>query len=458
MKEGIYMPIKKKYNYTKEQLLEVLKEQYERNPNSTCNDFRVANGLPHYTEYNKAFGSFSEALVIAKIKTGGRRGENILKDDIKESLIKYCSEFKATPSLEKFMKYSGFTRRNLEYHFGKKKFYDNLLKECNITQDKSIIGIKADDNMLLNEIKRFVAEFNRVPIQKDFENLEGYPSRKTFTNHFGKFNDAIKLAGFEPASKSNAEKREFYYDENTRKDMIKFLQDYHKENGKVPTTKELDENKCKYTRTNFRHVFGNYTDAVKEAGLEPNSILHHEDEFLRSEFERFVKEKGRPPYLHEFNNSEYPSFWCYQNRFGSWNKMFMAYGYEPNDSNRKFYMEDGELCWSSYEFDISKWLKENDVTYDRDVKYKTIDKDYKGKMDCDYVIHYNNKIWYVEMAGYLPRNGEPFEKWTDDCKNYFFKLKYKEKLLKRNNLNYLIITPSHIKGETMEEIFKPILG
>jgi hypothetical protein len=341
------MPVKKKFNYTKEKLLEVMREQYIKNPNTKCKDFKVSNGLPNYNDYNKAFGSFSEALVIAGIKIGNRRAKNIDKESIKKSLIKYYNENQSTPSLNEFINYSGYTRRNLEYHFGKKNFYENLLNECNIKQTQSMIGIKSDKEMLLNEIRRFVKEFGRVPIQKDFEKLEGYPSRKTFTNNFGKFNEAIRLAGFEPLNKSMEEKHEYYYDENTRTDMILFLQEYYKEHGKVPTTKELDENKCKYNRTNFRYVFGNYTNAVKQAGLQPNSILKHDDEFLRSEFERFIKENGRTPYLHEFNNSEYPSFWCYQNRFGSWNKTFLAYGYEPNDSNRKFYLDDGELCWSA---------------------------------------------------------------------------------------------------------------
>ena len=70
----------------------------------------------------------------------------------------------------------------------------------------------------------------------------------------------------------------------------------------------------------------------------------------------------------------------------------------------------------------------DNIKYERDVKYTDIDKfDYKGKMDCDYKIYINDKIWYVEMAGYLPRKGLPFEKWSSQEKNYFFKIRYKEK-------------------------------
>jgi hypothetical protein len=51
---------------------------------------------------------------------------------------------------------------------------------------------------LINSIKDFVKEFGYIPIQSDFEHLEGYPSRKTFTNYFCSFNEVVRLAGFEP--------------------------------------------------------------------------------------------------------------------------------------------------------------------------------------------------------------------------------------------------------------------
>ena len=322
-----------------------------------------------------------------------------------------------------------------------------------------IKGKRITDEELLNELKRFEKEFGRVPTQKDFENREGYPNRKTFANHFGSFNNALRLAGITPNNLSPKEKQKWLSNEETKKDMLLFLHKWYEDKGKCPTVAELDSGKYKYNRCNFEYVFGKYSNAIKEAGLPLNFTPKYDDEFLHSEFERFIKENGRTPYLHEFNNSDYPSFWCYQNRFGSWNKTFIAYGYKPNDDNRKFYLEDGEICWSSYEFDISKWLKENNIKYERDVKYTDIDKfDYKGKMDCDYKIYINDKIWYVEMAGYLPRKGLPFEKWSSQEKNYFFKIRYKEKLLKRNNLNYLIIPPSWMKEKTLEEIFKDILN
>lgn len=441
-----------KFNYTREELLEVMKEQYIKNPKSTNKDFREYNGLPHYQIYVKEFGSFAEAKILCGVSKSKARKRNISKDDLKLDLLDLKTQLNHVPNQSEYDEYSSFNRYNVKEVFGD---YESLLKYCGLIAKTTTHG-KIKDDFLLSELQRFVKEFNRIPIQKDFENLKGYPSRKSFSNHFGSFNNALRLAGLEPISMSLKEMKDFYDSNETRNDMLEYLKQLTYESGKTPLSKDLDNSQVKYNRSSYERVFGSWNNALKEAGLKLNAIAQYDDEFLHSEFERFVREKGRPPYLHEFNNSEYPSFWCYQNRFGSWNKALIAYGYEPSDSNRKYYMDDGEICTSSYEFDISKWLKENNIKYDRNIKYTEIDEQYKGKMDCDYKIYYNDKIWYVEMAGFLPRKNVPFEKFSSEERNYFFKLKYKKKLLGRNDVNYIIIPPSHMKNKTLEEIFKPI--
>lgn len=303
---------------------------------------------------------------------------------------------------------------------------------------------------LINSIKRFVDEFKRIPIQKDFENLNGYPSRKSFTNHFEDFNTVVRLAGFEPITLSTKERNKKY----TKEFLIQEIHRFHKENNQVPTSRDMDKPINNYPSSYFyESVFKTWNNALIEAGLPLNQVSQYTDEFLESEFHRFVNENGRIPIYDEFNNSDYPSFWCYQNRFGSWNKAVIAYGYQPNDRINKYYIDD-ELCWSSYEYTVSKWLRKNIINYKRDMLYKTFIDNYKGKMDCDYMINYNNQIWYVEVAGFLSDR----KKLSEIERIYFFKLKYKEKLLKRQNVNYLIIKPKDLKRKTLEEIFSPMIG
>lgn len=116
-------------------------------------------------------------------------------------------------------------------------------------------------------------------------------------------------------------------------------------------------------------------------------------------------------------------------------------------------MDDGERCDSRFEYDISTWLKSHGITYDRDIPYIEFTNNYKGKMNCDYrFILDDGQVWYVEMAGFI--NTDDFTKLTSrEEELYYFKLKYKKKLFRENNLNYVIIHPRDLENKSMEEIF-----
>ena len=74
-------------------------------------------------------------------------------------------------------------------------------------------------------------------------------------------------------------------------------------------------------------------------------------------------------------------------------------------------------------------------------------------MNCDYrFILDDEQVWYVEMAGFI--NTDDFTKLTSrEEELYYFKQKYKKKLFKENNLNYVIIHPRDLESKSMEEIF-----
>jgi hypothetical protein len=203
----------------------------------------------------------------------------------------------------------------------------------------------------------------------------------------------------------------------------------------------------------YKKTFGSYNNTLKELNLPLNSVYQYDDNFLKNEFERFVKENKRTPNLLDFNNSEYPSFWCYQNRFSSWNKAILSYGYKPTDSNRKYYFDDGEVCDSSYEYDITNWLRNKGLVfkqnYYRKILYRTFIKNYECRRDCDYVINYNNEQWYVEVAG-LCTNHKTKSSMEKDYEKRFI---IKQKLLEDSNLKYLIIYPHDLKEKSLEDIF-----
>lgn len=123
--------------------------------------------------------------------------------------------------------------------------------------------------------------------------------------------------------------------------------------------------------------------------------------------------------------------------------------------------EDGEHITSQFEFMFSKFLKNNgfkyNIDYFRDVKYSTFINDYNKHMNCDYVLHINNQIIYIEIAGML----YGYKTWFYNNKEitsskskekYRLKLKQKEQMLKNNGLIYFILFPCDLTNDNLDMI------
>ena len=115
-----------------------------------------------------------------------------------------------------------------------------------------------------------------------------------------------------------------------------------------------------------------------------------------------------------------------------------------------FTFDDGEHITSQFEYMFSEFLKnyglKYNVDYFRDVNYSQFIDDYTDKMNCDYVIHIDNKVIYVEIAGII----ESYKEWfyndrpisrSKSKERYRLKLKRKEQMLKNNGLLYFILFP-----------------
>ena len=130
-------------------------------------------------------------------------------------------------------------------------------------------------------------------------------------------------------------------------------------------------------------------------------------------------------------------------------------------SGINFDFEDGEHITSQFEYMFSKYLKnyglKYNVDYFRDVKYSTFIPECKNNMNCDYVIHINGKIIYIEIAGIL----EAYKEWFFNNKpitsrksreKYRLKLLEKQKMLRHNNLIYFILFPCDLTYDNFNAI------
>lgn len=344
------------------------------------------------------------------------------------------------------------SKADIYYYFGS---LNNLNKELGWEETVTYKGHSYSENELIALIKDFITKQGFIPDSQFVEKHGkeyGLPNRKTFTNKFGSWKNVLSACGFE--DEKFIEKNGKYVLKHDNKDFLTDLVlGYVEEFDKVPTLKEINEYYGTSLSKYFEKHFGSWRSCLDYLSLEQNSIGHYTDEELDNAFLDFVKEFGRVPSIRDFNNTGRPSFWCYQNRYGSWAEACINYGFEPNYRKPQYYMDDGERCDSRFEYDISTWLKSRGITYDRDIPYIEFTNNYNGKMNCDYrFVLDNGQIWYVEMAGFI--NTDDFTKLTSrEEELYYFKLKYKKKLFRENNLNYVIIHPSDLKNKTMEEIF-----
>ena len=139
----------------------------------------------------------------------------------------------------------------------------------------------------------------------------------------------------------------------------------------------------------------------------------------------------------------------------------VSLGKQGNGINFDF--PDGEHVTSQFEYMFSKYLRDYglkyNVDYFRDVKYSTFIPEYKNNMNCDYVIHINGKIIYIEIAGIIAE----YKTWFYDDRvigrskskeNYRLKLKKKEEMLKSHNLIYFILFPCDLTKDNFKNILE----
>lgn len=128
-----------------------------------------------------------------------------------------------------------------------------------------------------------------------------------------------------------------------------------------------------------------------------------------------------------------------------------------------FDFSDGEHITSQFEYMFSKYLRDcglkYNVDYLRDVKYSTFIPEYKNNMNCDYIIHFNGKTIYIEIAGILAEYKTWF--YTDrpisrskSKENYRLKLKKKEEMLKSHGLIYFILFPCDLTKNNFKNILE----
>lgn len=168
------------------------------------------------------------------------------------------------------------------------------------------------------EIHRLVGVLGKTPTLEDLKD-EGEYSEGAYRNEFGTWNNAIKETGYEVNKRYNIPDEKLIQEIERVSEIV----------GHTPTQMDMDEH-SKYGFRTFSARFGTWGEALVEAGFEPNIDFSISNEDLIDELNRVSDELGRAPTKAEVNTlGEYPSS-TYRSRFGDWTTAIKKAGLEPH--------------------------------------------------------------------------------------------------------------------------------
>jgi hypothetical protein len=114
------------------------------------------------------------------------------------------------------------------------------------------------DDEILDQLRTCAAALGRSPTMREFEAHEGTSVHpQTVIERFGSWNAAKRGAGLMP--------RRFA----TREELLQCLQELGEKVGRVPTSKDIDENRGLVpSKSLYWHTFGSLSNALREAGFD----------------------------------------------------------------------------------------------------------------------------------------------------------------------------------------------
>lgn len=330
--------------------------------------------------------------------------------------------------------YSQFVSKNGRVPIAKECTADNNLPQTRIINRvlrsvgityKDFIGVfgkkcharaNSDDyELFICKFKEYSNELGR-PLTSAELTSETYnlPSVKWFVKFcpdksVKNYRDFVTWCGYEPCKKIW-----------TKEEVAAVLRNFEAEHDRNVVKEDVTTSTMGFSTIVIDRLFGSFGAMREECGLrdvEPRYSMtsQYYVNHLAEVVLNYKKETGNPyiswsdiesglyhPVKHEHKT--------YSNNFKKVGIDVFAYVkslgclMNQNGYSDSYIFDDGELVRSSYEYNFTKYLRDNGLVYNkdyfRDVRYKTF-SDEHGKIDCDYVIEVSQHPVYIEIAGVL---------------------------------------------------------
>lgn len=176
---------------------------------------------------------------------------------------------------------------------------------------------------LICQLQVLASRLGREPEIADVRHRDELPSFQTFVNRFGSWTKAKHEAGIETKGPHETE--------YSKEELLDCLRDLRDELGRVPRRRDLDAKDDYPSYSPYLDKFGSLLEAMREAGLELEGYRKREysDEELVKELRALKDELGHVPTTTELDaKDDYPCYWTYYDRFGSWSEAKKQAGIE----------------------------------------------------------------------------------------------------------------------------------
>ena len=324
-----------------------------------------------------------------------------------------------------------------------------------------------DYDIYLSRYKEYCNSMGRAFLSEELrDNSLALPQAKYFVKYCPNpnvktYDDFVEWCGF---------KRNSLW--KNKDDVVKELIEKEKELGRPITSKDLRDGALSFSPIVINRIWGSLKRCREEVGLKKYIVQPHHSfseycSMLDNCLETIYANTGRKiiswrdiegEMSGEYSLDHHTILRAFRRENSDFYQYVLSKGFEftPYSCGIIYYTDDGELCRSIQELDYTNFLNNElglkyKLNYQRDVMYKTF-VDCKSKINCDYVIEYENQKYYIEIAGMLYTDNDLFKKYdTQRKENYRLKTIQKLDILQKSGVKYLFIYQKDIRDGSFKQ-------
>lgn len=322
--------------YSREEILHLVKDWYDKNGKIVIRDLRHKNGLPSVKQVINEFGSFQNCIKEANIPTDDKeylfQRECLSDEEMLDNYKRFVEEHLKThiylPTNDEvdaceyiqctsvyIRRFGSFEKINELIGYNQKEFNNNALEK----------------DMLL-KYKRACEEHGHTLTSREITKLskmnkEYIYSTEAYTTHFGSMHELQTICGLDKTTPGRGADRQ---------ELIEKLQWLGNELGRRPTQTDLKYYKNMPSDNAYLNEFGSFKTALNEAGFEKQKI---------------------------------------------------------------FKTKNGVKVRSWYELKLAQVLESYDIEYDNEIMYKDVIHNFNRKYRFDFRVKINGRIYYIELFG-----------------------------------------------------------